>query len=255
MKGHVPYTREYASPTSRLTKEEEQAYIERARTGGEQEHHAFLLSFRGYIHRQAVRYVRQWNSPRIEYDDLVQEGSLAATTHLEQALAHETPYPYLRKVVVKAITDYCYEHITPIKKPRQHRSKGSFRTIPVVSLDALLSAESSTRDLDLLSRTATSAQRDDYVLLHRAIDQLPGRQREVIKRHFGFEGIPETLYCINQSLQTQSPTKRATKAYTYQRKALGRLRTQLPALAGMTPDQIRERHIGTLPFHPWEVPL
>jgi DNA-directed RNA polymerase specialized sigma24 family protein len=197
------------------------------------------LSFESYIQAQAARYVRQWRSPRIEYDDLVQEGHLAALIHVEQALAHETPYPYLRKIIVKAIAQYCYDYITPIRKPRQR--KGEFSSIPVVSLDTLLTQESHTTYLDLLPLSAMSARparKWDYSRLYGAIEQLPWRQRDVIMRHFGFEGPSETLYMISRSLQSPSARRRATKAYIYKKKALARLRKHLTQYTGLVVDQV-----------------
>jgi DNA-directed RNA polymerase specialized sigma24 family protein len=186
----------------RLSPEEEDALLERARAGNLQARQDICQCLFGWCAALAARYARayDWAYPRIEFQDLAQLGVLTMLSVMDQALSSPSPFGYIRVAVRRAIIQYCPTHVSLITTPtiprREHRKK----PIRVISLDKPI--EDKDGDTYTLADFLADSLMElppgkEYPLLDSFIDALPPQQRETILRHYGLrEHHPETLLGI-----------------------------------------------------------
>lgn len=224
----------------RYTKADEAAFVERARSGDEQARHNLILSRIGYITFLARKYanISQAHPHRVEFLDLVQLGNLTALERLDKALASPNPIGYLNKAVAGAMIDYARIQISSIPTGKHHNGE-RMPVIYVESLDAPppASGDSGHREYEeafvdrLVAETCLPQPEEDYEPLYQAIETLPEKHREVIKRHYGFGCAPETLNRIGIDILRASGRDmsrvRSGHAPKYERSALKQLKRAL----------------------------
>lgn len=218
-----------------LTTHEKDQLVARARAGDAQARSDIILNFWRPCYLLALRYSRAyaWASPRLDGEELAQEGMLFVAKTVDMALTKYTPFSYLYKVVRWEMQEYCQVHCSLITTPLSHVPH-----IPqpsswdMLSLDTPVTGKDATLTLaDVLPDTRPPYQDDEaqYQPLYEAIEQLSPRQREVLKRHYGLGYCPESLNAIGWSL-TKGVTTRPTLANIAKRRALDTLRPRLQAI-------------------------
>ncbi len=215
----------------RLTQEEEAELVNRAREGSREATEEVLLRLLPYIQKVAGRYARTyaWASPRIEYLDLINQGFLAALENLEHALASaQRPCAYLCTIASRTIVRQCRRYASAIMTP-DTKDGQPLPYIHVDSLDLPLSEEEEESTLaDLIPASKEACPQLDYTLLHQAVEALPEKRRDVIKRHYGFGGEAVSLWQINQEKKAALGVAYTPSSANYlHQKALAALRSQL----------------------------
>jgi DNA-directed RNA polymerase sigma subunit (sigma70/sigma32) len=201
----------------RLSVEEEQEIVRRAREGDENARTALVkscLNYVGFIAACYRRFVRH-----DEYLDLVGVGNVAVVEHLDRALLMNNPSGYLRSIVKYTVLHYCLTHASLITRPD--------RSAPIytVSLDAPRDDGQPLAQRLAAQEGSSEEERPDYAFLYQALEQLPKHYREVLSRHYGLYGrTPESLYELSRRM---SANVKGSIAYLTKYRALRRLRTQL----------------------------
>jgi hypothetical protein len=97
--------------------------------------------------------------------------------------------------------------------------------IHVDSLDLPLSEEEEESTLaDLIPAPAEATPQHDYAPLHQAVEALPEKRRDVIKRHYGLDGEAVSLWQINQEREAALGVAYTPSSANYlHQKALGAL--------------------------------
>jgi RNA polymerase sporulation-specific sigma factor len=206
----------------RLTHAEEQVLVDRALQGDEQAKHEIVQACLGYVTRVAQKY---GELPHDDLLDLVAEGNLALVEYVDRALTKEKPFPYLMKVAASEIKHYVWYRSSLIS-----RNNDKYPMIYTESLDAPINDNGTTltdllallEEVGLMEPEPKKAQHDG---LYQAVEQLTERQKYIVKRHFGMDGLgPETLGDISRRL---SSNPAATLASVTLQEALKRLRNLL----------------------------
>jgi len=217
----APYTR-YAQ----LSPEQQQALLERARHGDSEAWTDIIHCLLQSVECFAVRYFQtySWASARLEYLDLIGIGNEALSAHLDRALATDHPYTYLLSSAYGAMRKYCWRYSSLIVTP----TTTGITPKPVESLDSPLSETNASTLADLLAdqqHPCPAAPRQDYHILHQAIDALPLIQRTLITQLFGLHdaGTAQDIREISQELYGESNRQAISRAFVLKTKALNRL--------------------------------
>lgn len=184
--------------TEDVTQEQEQALLLRIRQGDLQARDDLLLTvLLPYVNYWTRRYIHAyaWASSRLEYEDVLQAGMLAATERLDQSLEMDAPLAWLCSMSRHAINSYCVKYGNLIVTP-PHEWKRPHR---IESIDVRVYETDDLTWADLLvapdvcpARTGEEA----HPRLYRAINILTPDQREVMYRYYGLgdsvqEGLSE----------------------------------------------------------------
>lgn len=210
-----------------LSREQQQALVERARAGDSQAREAIILACYPYSEAVARKYARTyaWASARLDALDLMQEGITRAMECLDKALAHPHPFGYLWKAIHGVIVTYCQRWCSPIKAVETH--EGSFLPgVVVLSLDVPLSSNPDEVLANVIEDTSLSAFAErDFTLLYEAIETLVPRQRDAVTRYYGIGCAPEPYEAIGVSWGIEN--RPGSYASTYERRGVVALRNQL----------------------------
>ncbi len=207
-----------------LTKEQEQALVQRAQAG-ENVRDEVVLSLQRRVYALATKYLRPGST--VERMDLVQAATEAMLQSFPLALVKENPCSYLLRVARLTMINSLNGRTDRLIKTYHHED-----TVPVLSLDQLICKDGATL-ADLLPvevRLEPTQKRKDAFTILQAIETLPEMQRLVIQRHYGLTSSPESLNTISRSLAPHSP--RPANAHYYNKRALATLRKHLSTCAG-----------------------
>jgi DNA-directed RNA polymerase specialized sigma24 family protein len=221
---------------ARLSREQEDACIERARAGDADARHALIESLLVYVRWRAGKYAVCWRTEgryRMEYLDLVQVGSVVLLEALDKALVHPCPVGYLMKAIAGGMVRYCLQYGTLIKTLQGPQGK----FLPLLEVESYdLPAEGelgadghSVGELIEVPAETTQPERD-YTGLYAAVDELTERQREVIEQHYGLGCAPEDLFVIScriRERQGKPYCRNASGAYSAHGAAIKALRRRL----------------------------
>jgi len=193
----------------RLTREEEQEVVRRAKIGDVEARTTLVQSCLNY-----VGFMAAWHARYVfhdEYLDLVGIGNVAVVEHVDAALTRENPCAYLRGCAKYAIIYYCRNRAGLIPTPWYAK-----RSISVASLDTPVYANTVQQE------SVVVREHPDYSWLYQAVEQLPPRYREVLIRHYGLYDRPvESLYELSRRMST---SVKGSIAYLTEYRALRRLR-------------------------------
>jgi DNA-directed RNA polymerase specialized sigma subunit len=218
---------------ARLTPEQEQALIDRARHQDQEAGYLLVESLLPYVEYHAMRLVRYVRHST--YLDLCQIGSLAMVERLQQALAHENPVAYLMQVAKKSIGWYCvWCDGLVVKKPGNRYEKDRYvpQRLEVISADVPLPGTDGAMLADVLMDEVILGDPDDkqqerYQTLYLAVEQLTEKQREVVECFYGLHGHPEETLLEIQLRTTGKYDRRANTVNNRKVKALKSLQQQL----------------------------
>ncbi|MBA2391181.1 MAG: sigma-70 family RNA polymerase sigma factor [Ktedonobacteraceae bacterium] len=230
------YRKEVRTLDGQLTREQEQAYLERARNGEKEAREKLLESCLPYVMHLAGKYstitrAMQKNNS-MEYLDLVQFGNVVLVERFERALTKPNPMGYLRAAISGLLLSYIEENAYGIKVTRTKKNKANGAPFEVKSLDAPVSRENkSTRPVtyaDILpAPEPMKKQERDYTLLYQAIETLPEHHREIVTCFYGLECAPELLTDImnrQRLAQGKEPVKADIVSNTPKKNALASLK-------------------------------
>ena len=183
-----------------LSQEQEQALIERARSGDQAARDELFLWLLSPVKRFASRsYLAHcWEvSGGISPDDLVSEACLRMLERLPAALSSSNPFAYLLKAAYGTIRRIMWQERSSIRTPY---TPGE-RPIPVRSLHAPLDADCEDTLLDVIPANddTASAYHDelDFTLLYQAAACLSDTERAVIAEWYGlYETAPVSMETI-----------------------------------------------------------
>jgi predicted DNA-binding transcriptional regulator AlpA len=178
---YAQYRREVQA-LPRLTVEQEQALVERARQGDREALPAMVQGCLPYVLSVAAR-----TASRYEHSaclDVVQVGNLALVEHVERSLSFPDPFGYLRKTArMRMLTSWGRDDPL-ILTPRYHARR------EVVSLDEPFDEEDDLLLADVLAEPDVppgSGERD-YQPLYEAVEALPEVHRQVVQHLYGLAG-------------------------------------------------------------------
>jgi DNA-directed RNA polymerase specialized sigma24 family protein len=201
----------------RLTAEDEQELVRRARAGDAEARSDLITSCLNYVGFMAARYKCYVNHD--DYLDLVGIGNLAVVEHLDRSLLRDNPCAYLRGVVKYTVLHYCYTHASLISRPQQSAP------VYTVSLDTARSDEQPLSQRIAFQESPPVRKHPEYAFLYQALEQLSPQYREVVSCHFGlYDRAPESLYTMSRRM---SANVKGTIAYLMMYRALSRMRTIL----------------------------
>lgn len=190
-----------------LAKKEELEQL--ARQGDEQAKRELIESALRYVARVAAFYASAYGSflRHDSYLDLIQEGNLALVTTFERAKKADSMSAYLRGTVKGVIRNYCLYKSGMIRIPNHPEQLANAPRCE--SLDAMIGDTELTYQ-DVVEAISTGGDEQIvpsathtalYTPLHQALTSLTEKQREVVTRHYGFDGQePESLYAISKRL-------------------------------------------------------
>ncbi len=218
----------------RMTMEEEERLIVRARSGDTDAKEHIILSCLGYVQAVARKYTVMCAANGrhlVEYLDLIQVGNLTLVKCSDKALDHPSPFGYLKRAASGEIVKYCMKHGTSITCPSERGGK----ILPmkdVSSLEQPLTPETQELTLaDTLEAPPVVAQEEkDYTMLYSTLETLTPKQRDVIVRHYGLGCASEDLFTISCAIRHADgkPFKdSANEAYGPHKRALTTLQKQL----------------------------
>ncbi len=198
----------------RLSVDEEQELVRRARAGDKDARESLIHSCLNYVGFMAARYTCY--VPHDDYLDLIGIGNLAVVEHLDRSLLRDNPCAYLRGVVKYTMLHYCFRYASLIARPQQAD------LVYTISLDAATEDRKPLSHRLTYSESSSDETQYDYTVLYQAVEQLPSQYREVLSCHFGLYGIrPESLYTLSRRM---SANVKGTIAYLMMYRALQRLR-------------------------------
>lgn len=213
--------RSQASPRLQEAHRQEQAFLERARSGEDIRNDALLYlqqPLYSLARRIHWRYSQQQGNV-VEVPDLVQSASVEILASFTTALTKEEPFPYLFRLAYFTMID-CVNNRGRLVKTHPEKEN-----VIILSLDKPL-APDGTLLADILPGKPPT-QTKPLVLCH-AIETLPEKQRIVIQRYFGLAGnTPESFRQMSKVLSPQSSQPHPNKAYRYYKLALAALRQKL----------------------------
>ncbi len=207
-----------SSPLPRLTAVQEQALVERARSG-EDVRDQIILSLQRRVCALAAKYTRP--NEQEDYCDLVNSANVALLRRYTRAMNHPNPYAYLLCAARSTMVNYC-------KGYGEHTQRERIGTL---SLEKPQNSDgTSLADTLFTGQTfvSTSVQEATSVLLRQAISSLPEKQRQVIERHYGFGYAPESLNSMKN--EASSARTSSMNAFYHHKKALATLRRELAPL-------------------------
>lgn len=201
--------------------EQEQALVERGRSGNRQAREEIILSLQTWVEHCALSWRSRygWQSSLPDVAELSQVANLAMLEKLDRALAVERPFAYLQTTASGAIRS------AVCKAPQTY------------SLDLPLCDGSTDTFADQLAAPATAApaEEQDYALLYQAIETLTDQQRDLVLRRFGLlEHAPESYPTISKSWKN-SGKHLYGRIYDQRDRALARLRLALAPIAAAQP--------------------
>lgn len=208
---------QYRGITKRLPKltwQQEQVIVARARTGDPVAREELIMSCLNYVGSIANRHKQYLYHD--EYLDLVGEGNLAVVEAVERALTKENPCGYLRSVAKYTIISYCATRASLIARP-DHNTEAIY----------MGSLDEKPYTYDTLMRHAPPTVRNhaDYSFLYAALAKLPKAYRDVLKKHFGlYDSQQESLYALSRRMKANV---KGTVAYNTKDRAIRRLRILL----------------------------
>jgi len=204
----------------RLTREQEQDIVQRARTGDPAAREALIISCLNYVSAVAHRYKRYLRHD--EYLDLVGVGNLAVVEYLDKALVTGNPSGYLRSTAKYVMINYCCTRANLIVRQTYNEP------IPTTSLDTPVFYNT----LADTKEPVVVTQQPDYTFLYEAVEQLPRHIQDVLIKHYGLYGTrPESLYQLSLRM---SRSVKGSVAYLIVYRALKRLRQLLAQQEGET---------------------
>ena len=181
----------------RLTYEEEQELITKARAGDRIAREDIITGCLRYVLKIAAHYRKFL--VRDDIGDLIGLGNLALIENLDKALNRENPFGYLQGCAKLTIIRYCSEQ----KASDLH----------------------SIEDFCLPAKEAISVTKPSYSWLYQAVERLNTLQREIVYAHYGLGDRPkESLYQISLRM---SRSKKGSYAYNAMYRALRKLRSEL----------------------------
>ena len=183
-----------------LSDEQEQALIERARSGDQVARDELLLSLLPPVKRFAARYFLTYSwrvAGGVSPDDLVSEASLRMLERFSAALAASNPCAYLLTTAYGAIRHAMWQQASPIRTPDTPGVKPKV----VMSLHAPLDADSDTTLLDVLPADdllpSAPHEECDYTPVYQAALSLSETERAVLAAWYGlYEIAPASLETI-----------------------------------------------------------
>ncbi len=198
----------------RLTSEEEQNIINRAREGDAQAREQVIISCLAYVGFIAKRYERYLHHD--DYLDLVGIGSLAVVENVERALVKDNPGGWLRSRGKYAIIHYCFTRANLIVRP-DHKAQPVY----TASLDEKPVLYNTLAD----KAQVVLRECPDYSYLYQALEQLPRHYQVVLISHYGlFDSQPESLYALSRRMKENV---KGSAAYLTEYRALRLLRKYL----------------------------
>jgi DNA-directed RNA polymerase specialized sigma24 family protein len=198
----------------RLSPEEEQEIIRRAKNGDAEAREQVITSCLTYVEFIAKRYERYLHHD--DYLDLVGIGSLAVVENLERALLKDNPGGWLRSRAKYAIIHYCFTRANLIVRP-DHKAQPVYTT----SLDQPIYSNT----LSDTKAPVMVADHPDYSCLYEALEQLPRHYQAVLISHYGlFDSQPESLYALSRRMKANV---KGSAAYLTEYRALRLLRKYL----------------------------
>jgi DNA-directed RNA polymerase specialized sigma24 family protein len=177
------YRKEIA-PFRSLSPEQIQALLDAIKAGDEQARSCFLMSLTGYVERWAYRFSRvyDWESSRIEYQELISVGNMAIVEQLDKALCKDDTWGYLAATAKFRMLKFCHRYASPIRTPNGQQP---YR---VESLDEPIGYDTDTTYAQCLAEPVAPIW---YSSLHiadeeisQAIERLGDKQRHVIQHLF-----------------------------------------------------------------------
>ena len=219
------YRSEIAQRVPRLSKEQqherEQALLEHIKAGEHDARDELLLLLQPPVFRLATRYSQRGKRLDGEkWGDLVQQANVEMLGALGQALRADNPCSYLIGVARLAMIQWISGRNDPIKRHNEQKR------VEVISLDVPL-YEDGTALADLLPESHTPRPPEThYVALHQVIEILSTKYQVVVRRHYGFDGPPESLNAISHSI-AKPGTHKTNVAYDRHEKALRTMRSHL----------------------------
>ena len=216
-----------ASPYLQEIRERERAFLERAQRG-EDIRNEVILSLQPTIQRMASRlYSRLAPQSRIlksiEQADLVQEASARMLAQFPKALTQDEPFRWLAGVAYGAMRDCLNGRGDTIK--RLHSRE---KPVSILHLDWPLTEDGETLADILPDDQHRSASISEHVQssIEQALAALPGKQRIVVERYFGFHSLPLSLNEISRALSCGA-SHRPSNAFYHYKRALAALRQTL----------------------------
>jgi len=188
---------------------QKEALEQLARQGDAQAKRELIESALRYVTRVAAFHASAYG-PFLRHDsylDLIQEGNLALVTTFERAMQADSMSAYLRGTVKGVIRNYCL-YKSGMFRLTNHAEELA-KAPRCESLDAMIGDTELTyqdvvatlSDIEDEQDTPSSSYTALYTPLHQALASLTEKQREVVTRHYGFDGQePESLYAISKRL-------------------------------------------------------
>jgi RNA polymerase sigma factor (sigma-70 family) len=197
-------------------REREQALIERLKVGAQDAREELLLLLQPAVFRLAARF----SGKHAEWGDLVNEANVRMLERMDEVLGKDNPCSYLLGVARLAMIQWISGRNDPIKRHNEQKR------VEVISLDAPL-YEDGTALADLLPEPHTPRPPETHdVALHQVIEILSAKYQVVVRRHYGFDGPPESLNAISHSI-AKPGTRKTNVAYDRHEKALRTMRRHL----------------------------
>jgi DNA-directed RNA polymerase specialized sigma24 family protein len=179
-----------------LTREQEDVLLERVRVGDTQAKNDLMqgavLPYLAYWASQLF-FTYSWVSPRIEYADLLQVGSIFAWTHFEVALKKDAPLAYLKVCARYQMRLHClflapFLIVTPRSRDREGRYAEAYQEPsldrPVGEGELFLSDVLAAPD----DPSSFASSEEASIQLYEALEQLPDYQRSIVGQVFGLVG-------------------------------------------------------------------
>jgi hypothetical protein len=167
-----------------LTKEEQQALVERARKGEEEAKHALIEYLLPVTSQIAQKYasVYRWSNAHLEYLDLAQDASVEMFLNIDDALVKQSPIPYLVGIGRTAIRQACYNAVSTACSESLDAPVGDDATLLDVLEERLID-----KDARLYQSEVTCK---DWTSLHQALEGLHEHERVLLIRLYGLYGEP-----------------------------------------------------------------
>jgi DNA-directed RNA polymerase specialized sigma24 family protein len=206
---------------------QERDWIERARAGEPMMRDTIILSLQGKIAGMAYRLMQHAPLPQtqgLEQADLINSANAEMLEYFPLALSKDAegdnPFAYLLQVAKRSMYSFFTgRHNTIRTDPKCHRP------IEVLSLDMLL-PEWGGFIAEMILPSAVG-QEKEYTTLYQAIQLLPEKQQQIIKRHYGLqEYAPEPLMAIARELSPHTAS-RPKGAHYHHKRAIVKLHTTL----------------------------
>jgi DNA-directed RNA polymerase specialized sigma24 family protein len=218
---HKPHKHVQTSPHVRESREQERLFLERARAGEDVRNEVVLAMQRplaALARRMHWRYSQQQGNV-IEVSDLVHSASVEILNCFAVALTKEEPFPYLYRLAKITMLN-CLNG-----RGRIIKTHPKYDEVIVLSLDTPVTRHG-TSLADIL--TQEDIPHEDITSLLSAIEDLPEKQRTVIRRYFGLAGhVPESFRQLSKALTPNSGKSHPNSAGYHYKRALLTLRQTL----------------------------